>query len=183
MREWAWNVPMRWGELCNGERSYQAALTLTAKKFDLKYWLTWCCCCCCCSLSLSFISCRIFFGSHSSWKLQMSWSKKIKICLKVAKGWTKSKIKVTQNDFVNLIWVTKEAKVNKMQLKVSRYFLFNYFHVRLLDYSILLKARHNELIHEFIILHNHELIPRYYKAIMRFQLNNNRWKIYFWNIS
>ena len=97
-----------------------------------------------------------------------------KICLKVAKGWTKSKIKVTQNDFVNLIWVTKEAKVNKMQLKVSRYFLFNQFHIRLLDYSILLKARHNELIHELIILHNHELIPRSYKAIIRFQLNNKR---------
>ena len=30
----------------------------------------------------------------------------------------------------------------------------------LLDYSILLKPRHDELIHESITLHNHELILR-----------------------
>ena len=37
-------------------------------------------------------------------------------------------------------------------------FLFNYFNVRLLDYSILLKARHDESIYESITLHNHKLI-------------------------
>ena len=32
------------------------------------------------------------------------------------------------------------------------------FYVRLLDYIIYLKARHDELIHELITLHHHELI-------------------------
>ena len=35
-------------------------------------------------------------------------------------------------------------------------FMFSYFNVRLLDYSILLKAKQDELIHELITLHNHE---------------------------
>ena len=39
-------------------------------------------------------------------------------------------------------------------------FLFNLFYVRQLDYFILLKARHAELIPELITLHNNELIQR-----------------------
>ena len=38
--------------------------------------------------------------------------------------------------------------------------MFNLFYVQLLDYSILLKARHDELIHESITLYNHKLIQR-----------------------
>ena len=38
--------------------------------------------------------------------------------------------------------------------------LFNLFYVRLLNYSILLKARHDELKHDTINLHNIELIQR-----------------------
>ena len=37
-------------------------------------------------------------------------------------------------------------------------FLSNLFYDQLVDYSILLKARHHELIHESITLHNHDLI-------------------------
>ena len=35
---------------------------------------------------------------------------------------------------------------------------FSKFYVQLLDYSFLLKAKHEELINELITLHNHELI-------------------------
>ena len=42
----------------------------------------------------------------------------------------------------------------------------------LLDYSISLKARQEELIHEKIILSNHELIQRL-MTIMRLQLKND----------
>ena len=47
----------------------------------------------------------------------------------------------------------------------------------LLDYSILLKARHDELIHEWITLHYHELIQmfmyymRNYKNFLQGKLN------------
>ena len=39
-------------------------------------------------------------------------------------------------------------------------FLNCYFYVPLSDYSIVLKARHDESTHELITLHNHELIQR-----------------------
>ena len=40
-------------------------------------------------------------------------------------------------------------------------------------YSILLKASHDELVHELVTLHNHKLIPRL-MTIMRSQLKNER---------
>ena len=42
--------------------------------------------------------------------------------------------------------------------KYFYYFLFEQFYVRLLDYSILVKARHYKLICESTTLHIHELI-------------------------
>ena len=56
---------------------------------------------------------------------------------------------------------------------ITTYLGFFLFYVRLLDYSILLKARHDELIHESITLRNHELILRK-TLIMRSQLKNER---------
>ena len=52
-----------------------------------------------------------------------------------------------------------------------------FFYVWLLDHSILLKARHDELNHEFITLHNHELILRL-TAISRSQLKSKREKLF-----
>ena len=52
---------------------------------------------------------------------------------------------------------------------MSVIFLFNCLYVWLLDYSISLEARHDELIHELITLDNHELIQRLME-IMRSQL-------------
>ena len=43
------------------------------------------------------------------------------------------------------------------EIFVVKLFLVN-FSFQLLDYYIFLKARHDELIHESITLHNHELI-------------------------
>ena len=42
----------------------------------------------------------------------------------------------------------------------TKHVLYFLFYVRLLDYPILLKARHDELIHKSITLHNYELIRR-----------------------
>ena len=39
-------------------------------------------------------------------------------------------------------------------------FLFHQFYVRLLDYSFLLKARQEEVIHESVTLYHHKLIRR-----------------------
>ena len=58
-------------------------------------------------------------------------------------------------------------KLEKLDLIII--FLFNYLFVQLLDYSILLKARYDELIYESIILHNHGLIH-----IMSSELNKER---------
>ena len=38
--------------------------------------------------------------------------------------------------------------------------LFNEFCVQLLDYSAFLKARYDELVHDSITLHDHELIQK-----------------------
>ena len=45
---------------------------------------------------------------------------------------------------------------NTTEAQVDQFFLFNQFYAGLLDYSILLKAKHVELSHESITLHNHE---------------------------
>ena len=46
------------------------------------------------------------------------------------------------------------------QVKQLRFVVVKLAYIQLLDYSILLKARHDELIHESITWHNHELILR-----------------------
>ena len=57
--------------------------------------------------------------------------------------------------------------------KSSIVFVQLVLNVRLLDYSILLKARHDELIEELITLHSYEAFIRL-MAIMRSQLKNER---------
>ena len=54
-------------------------------------------------------------------------------------------------------WNLMTNRQNNKQTSCDKIFLFNLFFVQLLDYSILLKARHDELIHESITLHYHEL--------------------------
>ena len=49
--------------------------------------------------------------------------------------------------------------------------------VLLLDYSMLLKARHDELVHEWITLNKHELIQRL-KSIMRLWFKNKKGKFF-----
>ena len=71
-----------------------------------------------------------------------------------------SKIKREKKQYTVNTNLSRNSKYSGSTSSTSRpnCFLFNLFYVRLLVYSILMKARNFELSHESITLHKHELI-------------------------